>query len=172
MGASIDGGTGIVSPGTLKIQSTAGGTFTLSANSANNVALSLPDSDGTFITSSSYDFTDFLTDTTHGSRLVAGYVTFNSSATISQSYNVSSVTKGTTGAFAITWSTAMADADYGVIVTTGKTAGSYTDTSGWLLYAGCVTRSTTVAYISQWKPSSTWLEDTNALTTVIAFTTT
>jgi hypothetical protein len=114
---------------------------------------------GTLTISTLSDGTNSTSSTNCIQGSAKGWVKFNSSGTILSSYNVSSVTKNTTGAFYITWTNAFADANYSVVSSSSKTTGNYNDTTGYLCYSGCPAQTTTIAYISNWVPGAPYLQD-------------
>lgn len=55
--------------------------------------------------------------TTTPTQIIKGWVTFDESANILDSFNVTSVTRQSTGNFTVTWATDFADANYACVVT-------------------------------------------------------
>lgn len=88
---------------------------------------------------------------------------------ILQQGNIASVTRNTTGAYNIAFTTAMPDVNYAVIVSTSKTDTNYNTTSGWLLYGGSVSRTVNGFNAITWYPSSTYLADTAYGTYIVVY---
>jgi hypothetical protein len=95
-----------------------------------------------------------------------GWVKFAGATGVTQSsYNVSSVTYNTTGAYYVTWNIALADNNHCALATSSKTDGtaSYNNASGWLLWAGVPNTTTSICYLTTWYPSTPWLQNATYL---------
>lgn len=111
----------------LRLNSAGGGSVTLQEpNTASNRTLNLPNADGTAVIQNASN--NLLMNSGYGSDAVAygcrAWVNFNgSSGSIRSSGNVSSITRNSTGNYTVNFSTAMTDANYAVVASTGGANG-------------------------------------------------
>jgi hypothetical protein len=117
-----------------------------------------PSTNGNVLTSNGTTWVSSTPAATNASQLAKAWANWaGASGTINSSYNVSSVTRNSTGNYTVTFTTAFANANYAIVLG-GNRNNTATDTFGMLFYnqaAGSVNVITSV-------PTSTYVDATTA----------